>query len=238
MTSYPHLVTEVANMLERSKKERVEFCLQDRWIGYTLALEALQELDDIFSHPKVLRMPNLLIVGRPNNGKTAILDRFIKSHVLRIGEDLEPSRCVLSVTMPATPTESNFWSQVLYSLLVRHNERDTPDRKRNQAYAAMAYANVAVLAIDEINHLTNAGKHAANILATLKNVNTDIKMPIVAAGTQAAINALNSDPQMKSRFRPFVLNRWQLDREYLRFLASYETFLPLPEPSKDRKSVV
>jgi AAA+ superfamily predicted ATPase len=36
---------------------------------------------------------------------------------------------------------------------------------------------------------------------------------------------------MKSRFEPAVLDRWKLDREYLRFLASYETFLPLAEPS-------
>jgi len=97
--------------------------------------------------------------------------------------------------------------------------------------SVLQYADVRLLVIDEFNNLTSAGKNAGDLLAAIKGLSNDLKIPIIAAGTQAAINALNSDPQMKSRFEPAALDRWKLDTEYLRFLASYERLLPLAEPS-------
>lgn len=231
MTSRAHLIPEVALALELPTMERIEFCQTDRWVGYTRAQQILNQLDDVFAYPKSLRMPNILLVGRSDNGKSSIVQHFVHRHPMVMREDGSPGPCVAWVAMPATPTESSFWSEVLWSLHIRHGERDSPEKKRRQAFDAMEYASVRVLAIDEFNHLTNAGKDAAKLLAAIKNVSSSLRIPIVASGTQAAINALNSDAQMKSRFEPAVLDRWKLDREYLRFLASYETFLPLAEPS-------
>jgi len=231
MTTHAHLIPEVAAALELPLPERIEFCQMDRWVGYTRAQQILKQLDDIFAYPKSLRMPNILLVGRSDNGKSSIVQHFVHRHPMIMREDGSPGPCVAWVSMPATPSESSFWSEVLWSLNIRHGERDPPEKKRRQAFDAMEYASVRVLAIDEFNHLTNAGKDAAKLLAAIKNISTALRIPIIASGTQAAINALNSDPQMKSRFEPAVLDRWKLDREYLRFLASYEAFLPLAQPS-------
>ena len=232
MTSHKHLLPGVAEILELPVPARIEFCQTDRWIGYTRAQQILNQLDDLFVYPKSLRMPNILLVGRSDNGKSSIIQHFVNRHPMIMREDGSPGPCVAWLAMPASPTESSFWSELLWSLNIRHGERDSPEKKRRQAFDAMEYASVRVLAIDEFNHLTNAGKDAARLLAAIKNVSTALRIPIVASGTQAAINALNSDPQMKSRFEPAVLDRWKLDREYLRFLASYEAFLPLAEPSE------
>ncbi len=231
MTAYEHLNPEVIEALQLPTPERIEFCQTDRWVGYTRAQQVLKQLDDLFVYPKSLRMPNILLVGRSDNGKSSIIQRFVHRHPMLMREDGSPGPCVVWLAMPATPTESSFWSELLWSLNVRHGERDPPEKKRRQAFDTMEYASVKMLAIDEFNHLTNAGKDAARLLAAIKNVSTALRIPIIASGTQAAINALNSDPQMKSRFEPAVLDRWKLDREYLRFLASYETFLPLAEAS-------
>jgi hypothetical protein len=231
MTAYAHLIPEVAAALELPLLERIEFCQMDRWVGYTRAQQILKQLDDVFAYPKSLRMPNILLVGRSDNGKSSIVQHFVHRHPMIMREDGSPGPCVAWVSMPATPSESSFWSEVLWSLNIRHGERDPPEKKRRQAFDAMEYASVRVLAIDEFNHLTNAGKDAAKLLAAIKNISSALRIPIIASGTQAAINALNSDPQMKSRFEPAVLDRWKLDREYLRFLASYEAFLPLARPS-------
>lgn len=231
MTAHAHLIPEVAAALELPLLERIEFCQMDRWVGYTRAQQILKQLDDVFAYPKSLRMPNILLVGRSDNGKSSIVQHFVHRHPMIMREDGSPGPCVAWVSMPATPSESSFWSEVLWSLNIRHGERDPPEKKRRQAFDAMEYASVRVLAIDEFNHLTNAGKDAAKLLAAIKNISSALRIPIIASGTQAAINALNSDPQMKSRFEPAVLDRWKLDREYLRFLASYEAFLPLAQPS-------
>lgn len=228
---HDHLHPEVRQALELPSAERIAFCKADRWVGYTRAQQILKQLDDLFAYPKSLRMPNLLLVGRSDNGKSSIVQHFVQRHPILMRENGTPGPCIVWFGMPSTPTESNFWSELLSSLNIQHRERDTPDKKRRSALDAMQFASVRMLAIDEFNHLVNAGKDASKLLATIKNLSSALRIPILASGTQAAINALNSDPQMKSRFEPAVLDRWKLDREYLRFLASYETFLPLAEPS-------
>lgn len=59
----------------------------------------------------------------------------------------------------------------------------------------------------------------------------ELEIPIVAAGTREAFNALRTDEQLANRFRPFALPRWQYNLDYRRFLASYEQFLPLRKAS-------
>lgn len=229
---YEHLHPEVLPVLELPSPDRIAFSKADRWVGYTRAQQILKQLDDLFIYPKSLRMPNLLLVGRSDNGKSSIVQHFVQRHPILMREDGTPGPCVVWFAMPSTPTESSFWSELLWALNIQHRERDTPEKKRRTAFDAMNFASVRILAIDEFNHLVNAGKDAAKLLAGIKNLSSALRVPIVASGTQAAINALNSDPQMKSRFEPAVLDRWKLDREYLRFLASYEMFLPLAERSE------
>jgi len=118
------------------------------------------------------------------------------------------------------------WSTILWALGISHREKDPASLKKRQVKSALQYASVRLLIIDEFNNLSNAGKKAADLLAAIKGLSNDLKISIVAAGTQAAINALNSDPQMKSRFEPAPLDRWRLDAEYLRFWQVMKGYYP------------
>ncbi|UNK42458.1 TniB family NTP-binding protein [Luteimonas sp. S4-F44] len=232
MTRYRHLTPAVAQALELPKSERITFCQTDRWIGYTRATQVLDQLDQLLTYPRSLRMPNLLVVGRSGNGKSSIIEHFTNRHPLQMTESGSPIAPILRIEMPETPDETEFWSTLLWSLAISHREKDPASIKKRQAKSVLQYANVRLLVIDEFNNLVNAGKAAGDLLAAIKGLSNELKISIVAAGTQAAINALNSDPQMKSRFEPTALDRWKLNSEYLRFLASYEQLLPLAEPSQ------
>lgn len=231
MKDFAHLDPEVAQALTLPTPERIAFCQTDRWIGYTRATQILKQLDQLLVYPKSLRMPNLLVVGRSGNGKSSLLERFYNRHPVQITESGSPIIPILHIEMPETPDETEFWSIILWALAISHREKDPAALKKRQVKSTMQYANVRLLVIDEFNNLANAGKLAGALLAGIKGLNNDLKISVVAAGTQAAINVLNSDPQMKSRFEPAGLDRWKLDAEYLRFLASYERLLPLAEPS-------
>lgn len=226
-----HLCAEAREALELPKPERIAFCREDRWVGYTRAQQILRQCDDLLLHPRSLRMPCLLIVGRSNNGKSSIIEHFIKRHPFLTKEDGTPGFSISWVALPAKPSESNFWSEVLWSLNIAHRSQDRADVKRPAAIDAMRYANTRMLVIDEMNHLANAGKEAATLLAEIKNATSALRIPILGTGTQPAIHALRSEPQLMTRFEPIGLERWRLDAEYLRFLASYEKLLPLAEQS-------
>jgi hypothetical protein len=226
-----HLNIDVQPLLQLPADERIEHCKSDHWIGYTRATQIMQQLDQLLVYPKSLRMPNLLIVGRSGNGKSSILERFARRHPVQITSTGSPIAPVLHIAMPETPDESEFWSEILWSMGISHGDRDSAAAKKRQAKSILQYAGIRVLVIDEFNNLTTAGKRAADLLAAIKGLSNDLKISVIAAGTQAAINALNLEPQMKSRFEPAALDRWKLNTEYLRFLASYERLLPLAEPS-------
>lgn len=231
MSYFDHVDANVIETLDLPKPERIAFCQADRWVGYTRATQILSQLDQLAIYPKTLRMPNILVVGRSGNGKSSILERFTNRHPVQESATGSPIAPVLPIEMPETPDESELWSTILWGLGISHREKDPASLKKRQVKSAMYYAQVRILVIDEFNNLVNAGRVAGDLLAAIKGLSNELKISVVAAGTQSSINALNSDPQMKSRFEPAVLDRWKLDAEYLRFLASYERLLPLAEPS-------
>lgn len=226
-----HLDPDVVPMLQRPLEDRLEYCKTDRWIGYTRATEIMRKIDQLLVYPKSLRMPNVLIVGRSGNGKSSIVHRYSKKNPIQISGTGDAIVPVLKISMPETPNESEFWSEILWAMGISHGDRDSANLKKRQAKSVLGHSSLRVLVIDEFNNLTTAGKEAGDLLAAIKGISNDLKVSIVAAGTQAAINAMNLDPQMKSRFDPAVLDRWKLNTEYLRFLTSYERLLPLAEPS-------
>ena len=54
-------------------------------------------------------------------------------------------------------------------------------------------------------------------------------IPIVVVGTDAAKRTLQTDSQLANRFEAIVLPKWNLDKEFLSLLASFERVLPLLE---------
>lgn len=230
--SLAHLAPEAAAAVTLPTPERIVVCQEDRWVGYALATDVIGQLDDLLAHPRTQRMRNLLIVGRSGNGKTAILEHFVKRHPVLITEAGEPVAPIVRIEMPETPDESELWSCILWALGISHREREPAAIKKRQVKTTMQYADVRMLVIDEFNNLANAGKRAGELLAAIKGLSNELRISVVAAGTLAAINALNSDLQMRSRFDAVPLNPWKRNVEYQRFLLSYERLLPLAKPSQ------
>src|SRR6059058_4728546 len=75
-----HLNTAAREVLDLPAAERIEHIRRSRWIGYPRAKQLLAKLDDLLTHPKTHRMPNLLIVGDTNAGKTMLANRFVQGH--------------------------------------------------------------------------------------------------------------------------------------------------------------
>lgn len=230
--SYAHLTDKTAEVLTWPMPERIVACQKDRWIGYAGAIDTLGQLDDLLAHPRTQRMRNLLIVGRSGNGKTASLEHFIKRHPILIAETGAPVAPIVRIEMPETPDESELWSCILWALGISHRERDPASIKKRQVKTTMQYADVRMLVIDEFNNLANAGKRAGELLAAIKNLSNELRISVVAAGTPAAIHALNSDLQMRSRFDAIPLSPWKRGMQYQRFLETYERVIPLAKPSQ------
>ena len=94
------------------------------------------------------------------------------------------------------------------------------------------YLEVKVLVFDEVQHLlSGTGPKKQVFLNALKSLSNTMKISIIAAGTKDAFHVFQSDPQMASRFETVALPKWELNKEYVKFLVSYEKILPLRERS-------
>jgi Bacterial TniB protein len=228
-----HLNESAKAALALSDQERINFIRRPRWIGYTKAKEVIAQLENLLTHPRTHRMPNLLLVGETNNGKTMIVNRFHQLHPVTDDSNTEHFQWpVLVVQAPPVPSEARFYNAILEKLSAPYSSRDSVDKKQFQVLKILRRVQVQIIIIDEIHQIV-AGKLGTQrqFLNTIKYLGNELLIPIVGVGTYEAFNALQTDPQLANRFEPTVLPRWEQGQEYLRLLASFERMLPLKQPA-------
>ncbi|WP_323815846.1 TniB family NTP-binding protein [Cellvibrio sp. NN19] len=228
-----HLNEAAAKLLDLNKDERIERIRAARWIGYPSAKKALDKLEDLLTYPKSHRMPNLLIVGDTNNGKTMLVKRFCSLHEPSdnpLGDGIEVP--VLYIQAPPVPDEGRFYNAILEILFAPYKPNDRVDKKQFQAIKILKQVGLKVLIVDEIHHILagNLNKQRA-FLNVIKYLGNELQISIVGVGTKDAFRALQTDPQLSNRFEPIVLPRWKFDSNFLRLLASFERMLPLEHSS-------
>lgn len=164
-------------------------------------------------------MPNLLLVGNTDNGKTVIANKFVeryKSYMV-LGEDFIHVR-VLMVHAPPVPDERRFYNGILERLFTPYKINDKVDRKQYQVMNLLNAVQTKMIIIDEIQHVLagNMSKQRS-FLNVIKYLSNELQIPIVAVGTKDAFRAIHTDPQLANRFEPHVLPKCGRSLSFHRF---------------------
>ncbi len=228
---YLHLDPTTRDIAVEDAESRIRCIRCDRWISYPRAERALAECEELLNFPKRIRMPNLLVVGPTNNGKSAIIERFRRTH-----PPIEPSKTldgiahvpVLKVQMPAGPDERRFFGAILDALGFPGMPSDSVTKRQDSAVRMLHAAGVTCLAIDEVhNLLSGSALQQRRILNLLRWLGNELQIPLIAVGTAEALHAIHSDDQLTNRFEPLGLPPWQDDEEFRNLLGTLEAVLPL-----------
>ena len=212
-------------------RERLQYVRADRWIGYTRATEALTKLETLLEWPQRQRMPNLLLLGPTNNGKSMIIEKFRRSRRPVSHPDREEVP-VLAVQMPSDPKVARFYTVLLTALGTPLRPGQRLPELEQLTLRLLRQTGVQMLVIDELhNTLAGRGDARREFLNLLRFLGNELRIPLVGVGTQEAYLAIRSDDQLENRFAPFVLPRWQPDEEACRLLASFAAAFPLRRPS-------
>lgn len=231
--AYEHLSDKACAALEMDDDNRVRKMRSPNWIGYPRARRIMDILEDNLTCPKHHRMPNLLIAGRSDNGKSMIARRFDALHPCFDNPDgCGITMPVLMVQAPPVPEESRFYGNILDTLFAPYKPKETAARKQSQVVELLRRLNVGMLIIDDINNIV-AGhvEKQRQLLNVIKFLSNELMIPITATGTKDALRALQAEPQMASRFDVEPLPNWEMGDEYLRLMVSFERILPLKNPS-------
>lgn len=231
------LTQEAYEHLDKSDEQRIQYCKKDHWIGYGAAVKLIELLEDKLDDPPQMRHEGLLIYGDSNNGKTAILKKMYDLHKTTL-EPIEKNGVmtydipIIYFQAPTVPDESRLYSLILDQLCVPHKPVDKVSVKAKLAQHYLNKLGTRMILVDEIHSaLTGNLNKQRTFINDLKQLSNSLSLTIVLAGTREAHSALSIGAETESRFPSIELPRWNNDRKYRSFIATYERCLPLKEAS-------
>src|SRR5256712_4207273 len=131
-----HLNAAAREALDLPLAARSDHMRRPRWIGYTRAKQLLDKLDDLLTHPKTHRMPNLLIVGDTNAGKTMLANRFVQLHPADDNPNGDAALVeVLAIQATPGPDEGRLYNTILEALFAPYNPRERVAQKAGPGVA-------------------------------------------------------------------------------------------------------
>jgi hypothetical protein len=232
---FPHLHPSMRLLAAEDNESRVRRIRAERWISYAKAEAALVACGDLLSFPKRTRMPNLLLVGPTNNGKTMIVEKFRRAHPPTAASATPEGVAkipVLKVQMPPGPDEARFFGAILDELGFPRKPSDRVPKCQDAALRLMRETRVRCLVIDEVHNLLSGSRlQQRRLLNLLRWLGNELQIPLVAVGTAEALHAIQSDDQLANRFEPIGLPPWCDGDEYRQLLRTLEAILPLQQPS-------
>jgi hypothetical protein len=234
ISSYEHIHPDFRHIMGLPDKARIEFMDQPRWINYKAAQQIMDTLQGLMHKPQRPRMPNLLVVGDPNNGKTTIIRRFRDlCGQGYVNEDSEPVKPVILAEAPPSADEKGLLISILERFFTPYRASDPVSKLRYQVIHLLRMCHTRVLIIDEFHSLlTGSPIKQREVMNALKLLCNELAIPIVGVGTREAVRVLHTDPQHASRFDVMALPLWELNEDFQRLLAGFETILPLKMPSR------
>jgi hypothetical protein len=226
-----HLLPAARRLALLPAAERVQHIRADRWIGYPRSVDALNRLEILYAWPNKQRMPNLLLIGPTNNGKSMIIEKFRRTHPASSDADQEHIP-VLVVQMPSDPSVLRFYVALLAAMGAPIRLRPRLPEIEQQALVLLRKIGVRMLVVDELhNILVGNSVSRREFLNLLRFLGNELRIPLVGVGTRDAYLAIRSDDQLENRFAPMMLPLWEADDDCCSLLASFAASLPLLRPS-------
>lgn len=227
------LLPETREVLDKPKEERIKYVFSQRFIKYPRAVDILNYMETLISVPKQIRPECMLLFGESGTGKTSIIRQFQKMHPPTedplLDEDTIP---VLVVETPFEPKVSMLYDRILYEIGVPYKTTENVVVKENRIEFYVNKLGIRMLILDEFHNILNgSATQQRKVLSAIKSLTNILNVPIVLAGTRDALIAVESEDEMKRRFLPKYLPKWEKDRDFAIFLKSLERTLPLKRPS-------
>lgn len=234
MSAYEHVHQDFRHVMALSDQERMDFLDEPRWIGYKAAQQAMETLQGLLHKPARPRMPNLLLVGDPNNGKTTIVHRFRDlCGQGYVNENADPVKPIILAEAPPSADEKGLYISILERFFTPYRATDPVSKLRYQVIHLFRACHVRMLIIDEFHSLlTGSAVKQREVMNAVKLLCNELVIPIVGVGTREAVRVLHTDPQHASRFDVMSLPMWELNQDFQRLLAGFEKVLPLKNPSR------
>ena len=184
-----------------AKRQRYE-AINRRVIEHPRMKRILRLIDDCREMSKAAREPEcMIIMGAPGVGKTTLRDHYLSKHPRREtpkGTEVP----VLAVTTPVPAKISSMASTLLAALGDPFPEKGATDTRTRRLYRLLKKCRVELIFLDEFHHFIDRdnSKVTKSVSDWLKNLISEMKIPVVLTGLPAARGILEANDQLRRRF--------------------------------------
>lgn len=216
-------------VLTSSLDARARVIIKDRLIRYPAMVSVMAQADWLFSETRRMRARGLVVCANAGNGKSSLaqaISRRFKS------EGDTDSPCALMISMSGVRDARTVYGRLLEALgspaRISHRLSD----REMLVTRLLKAVNCRLLILDEVQDLLlGSERDQRRALEAIKFLMNELRLPILAFGTDTAAKGFNSDPHLAARFTDVALPLWKPDNTLANFLATYERFLPLMKAS-------
>ena len=223
-----HLTPQAARMLGATQSARFAFIERDKVIatpGLELVLGRLQEL---YEHHKILRPPNLALVGPSGIGKTHAITAFMARRKPRHSLSGELRVPVLHVEYPPLPSPGWYAQTLAKGLGFNVPLPRSPSDRFELIIQRLETARTQLIIVEEVNQLEAwAGAHVREFYGLTRWLSNRSQVPMVLSGTTQVLDLIQGDIQLVRRFERLELKPWACDADFGGFIKAYLRHVPL-----------
>lgn len=233
-SNYPHLRVETAAMLAATEAERCYHIHEDRFILTECAKQVLRALKDVHNRPKGVRPPCLAIIGGSNEGKSAVIRRFLKDFEAVTDEMVAGNTDQMRIVcteMPPRATEPRTCLALARAMGLPGYGSTKSRVVSDNVYRALKAKQVEMLILNEAQHAAHIPSQEREVTCDLMKGISNLGISVVTVGTPELIPMLSHDVQIANRMRVVRLVSFKKGDALSDFLDTLETYYPLPERS-------
>ncbi|HVZ65077.1 MAG TPA: TniB family NTP-binding protein [Lacunisphaera sp.] len=231
---HPHLRLEAASLLTASEADRCYYIYQDRFILHPNAKDALAALKDIRNRPKGVRPPCLALIGGSNEGKSALIRKFLKDFEAVTDETVAGNTDqmrIVCVEMPPRATEPRTCLAIARAMGLPGYGSTKSRVVSDNVYRALKAKGVEMLILNEAQHAAHLSDRERSVTCDLMKGISNLGISVITVGTPELGPMLSHDVQIANRMRIVRLISFAKGESLSAFLNTLETFYPLPERS-------
>lgn len=230
------LQKDTARALDLSDEQRISevWNLKHKWIPYPLAKSIAREAEELLERAPDDRLPCVLLEGPPFSGKTAFFKWYLSQHPIEPNCEGAATKAPVIGVQVNGPDEGCLYDSILAKVHAPYRPSHKIAIKRHQVLEILPRIGTRQLLLDEINTaISGSYLNQKKFLTSLKFMANELKLTLIATGTEDARKALVVDDQIYTRFSiRFKLTSWSFGDDSRRLLQSFEEWLPLREASE------
>ncbi|CAI8819620.1 TniB family NTP-binding protein [Pseudomonas protegens] len=222
MSDLSHVKADLRHLIELPAEQRIKICRHDIWIDTPRLKPLMNCLNHMIYTENQIQASSIFIYGEGGDGKSALFHRL---------QDLGhlSGKKMVFITLTENINRYKLHDAICEQFHVHIGKRTTAANRIDIILKKIEAGEIGAIVIDELSDAMLEGNINKKVILSLLRSLAEgkLKLCVIAFGNSVALEAIALDRVLDRRFVQWELQKWKKDQDFVDFIATYETHLPL-----------